>query len=387
VIEVRARERAEFGTDNSRDLVRLLQGIPPGPGLDWVGIVDLARRHGVSPFLFYVLRPHREQVLAEVWPVLQADYYTAAARSLFRERQLEQLLEALDSAGVQVVLLKGAALFKTVYPNPGLRTMGDLDLWVRDQLESAKEALGSLGYVAHSKADRPAALQEAFGGETQMTNSAPRTGLVELQLKVFPGEWLRYAAQIDEAPVWERGVPVDGMRARQLAPEDTVFHVCLHFAINHQLSGFGLRPLLDLELMRNAWQIDWDVVVQRARDWRVATATWLVLDLLASVFGDGDGRLPLRALCPSSLRRRILGRFASARSLLEGRDLRSGPGRFLFLLFLVDRPIDAALLLWHTFFPERQWLTLRYQLEGAPAWRVWLQRLWHPFRVLIRKEV
>jgi hypothetical protein len=210
--------------------------------------------------------------------------------------------------------------------------------------------------------------------------------LVELHWKAFRGEWLRWTTRIDEAPLWARKVPLDGSSATQLAPEDALLHTCLHFSINHQMSGLGLRPFIDLELIRDTYRIDWDTVVQRARAWRVVTATWLVLDRWAALFDHGND-VPVDEFCPSPIRRRILRRFVPFRYLSEGRAWRRGLERRVYLLFMVDRPADAALLLRRTFFPERQWLTLLYGLEGAPAWRIRLQQLVHPFRVFVQGDI
>ena len=129
-----------------RALIRVLRGAPPDPGCDWELVTGLARRHSVSPFLCYVLRQHQDTVPSHLWQELQGDYYAAVASHLLRERQLDQVLEALDGAGVPVVLLKGAALSLSVYPDPALRTMGDLDLWVpRDRLDTARAALNAIG--------------------------------------------------------------------------------------------------------------------------------------------------------------------------------------------------------------------------------------------------
>jgi len=364
-----------------------MMGASPDPGIDWELVNELARRHGVSPFLYRSLYPHQADVPPDVWLALRSNYYASVARHLFRERELEQVLEVLDGAGVPIVLLKGTAWARTVYPDPVLRTMGDLDLWLpRHSLDEARNALGKLGYVAHSKDDRPLALQDEYLGETQLLSDKPGSGLVELHWNVFPGEWLRHAAQIDESPVWERCVPIDGTKARQLASEDAVLNACLHLVVNHQMGGVVLRPLLDLEQLYRELPIDWSIVLQRARDWRVTTATWLLLDLWAKLFDRKDD-IPLSELCPSSFRQRILQRLIPVQLLMEGKTLRRGWERRIFLLFLVDRPADAVRLLWRAFFPERQWITLLYGLEGAPTWRIRLQQLYHPFRVLIRRDV
>jgi hypothetical protein len=44
-------------------------------------------------------------------------------------------------------------------------------------------------------------------------------------------------------------------------------------------------------------------------------------------------------------------------------------------------------LLRQAFFPDRIWLTLRYGLQDAPAWRIWLQRLWHPLRTAFQRNI
>ena len=374
--------------ENLQTLAQLLTGTPPDPSLDWGATIDLARQRGLSPFLFHAVRPFQPRISAEAWQALQGDYYVAVARCLLLERQLQQVLDALEHSQVPIVLLKGAALSRAVYPNPALRTMGDLDIWVpRDRMDTARTALEVLGYRTRSKQDRPPGLQELYLGETQMIRSEPHSALVELHWNVFPGEWLRHTARTDEQPIWERTIPMEGTDARQLSPEDAVLHTCVHFAIGHQLRGLGVRPLLDLELMQTTWAINWDTIAHRAREWQVATATWLILDLWTWLFGHQDRRVCFRALQPSPIRRWLLRKFAFSQLLAESQLLRNGPLRRLFLLLLVDRPVDAVVLLRQALFPEQEWLRLLYGLEDAPAWRVRLQQLWHPIRVLVRGDL
>jgi hypothetical protein len=73
--------------------------------------------------------------------------------------------------------------------------------------------------------------------------------------------------------------------------------------------------------------------------------------------------------------------------IVEGLRISSGPKRFLFLLALVDDPVDAIRLLWQAFFPDRIWLILRYGLQDAPAWRIWVQRLWHPLLTAFQRDI
>ena len=353
---------------------------------EWESFIAFARKSGVAQVLFTYLKLQNISPPPAAAGTIRNIHLASVTRNMKLFHELEKILLAFQTAGIAAVPLKGAWLAETVYSNIALRGMGDVDLWVqRNQLDDASKIMVSLGYSSRSKADRPQALQDAMGGETQLFKTgAP---MVELHWNVFPGEWLRHTARIDEQAIWQRTLPHQGENVRQLSPEDAIIHICVHFAVNHQMSMPGLRTLLDLDCGRQRLNIDWGTVAERARAWRVSTATWLVLRMLSELFGDPEKKLPLQALRPSPFRRRILKRFISPQNLMEGINISNGPKRFVFLLALVDRPADACYLIWRAIMPDRTWLTLRYGLQDAPAWRFWLQRLWHPLRIVWQRKI
>ncbi|MEI8355978.1 MAG: nucleotidyltransferase family protein [Deltaproteobacteria bacterium] len=353
---------------------------------EWEDLIDYARKSSVAQVLFVYLKSQSLSIPPVAAERIRNIYLASAVRNTKLFHELKNILLAFQTAGVTAVPLKGAWLAEKVYSNIALRGMGDVDLWVqRDQLDEARRVMVSLGYASRSKSDRPQELQDALTGETQMFKTgAP---MVELHWNLFPGEWLRHTAFIDEQEIWQRTLPLQGENVRQLSPEDAIIHISVHFAVNHQMSMPGLRTLLDLYCARQKLNIDWVTVAERAKAWRVSTATWLVLRMLAELFGDPERKLPLQELRPSTLRRKILERFISPRIFLEGIDISSGPKRFLFLLALVDRPADAFYLSWRALMPDRTWLTLRYGLQAAPAWRVGLQRLLHPLRIAWKRKI
>lgn len=364
------------------------QGVPAG-GLDesdWDRVIELATRHVMAQVLPACWEAQGTVPPPSVSERIRAIHFACAVRNIRLFHELEIIVRAFQAADITVVPLKGAWLAESAYPDIAKRTMGDVDLWVqRKELDAARRVMESLGYTSRSKEDRPQELQDALTGETQYFKS--NATMVELHWNVFPGEWLRHTARIDERAVWERTLPYKGETVRQLSPEDAILHLCVHLAVNHQMSSIGLRTLLDLDRVRIRWSIDWGTVVQRAREWRVSHATWLVLRMLEEILGDREMRLPLRELGPTPLRRSILRRFISPRKMIEGIHIIRGPKRFLFLLALVDRPAAAFHMIWRAFMPDRTWLTLRYGLKDAPEWRIWLQRLWHPLRMLVQRNV
>jgi hypothetical protein len=352
--------------------------VAPGPGglARWLEKERLdgtdarwLRAQGLAPYTFYRLReagllndlPDKAQL------ELRSAYYQAAAETELHRCELTMVLEVLASVNILPVLFKGAALAYTVYPDPVCRPMGDLDLWVTtDEMPLAQIALGRLGYVAHAKPGRPQAFQMRNHGEVQMAATRPGSGLVELHGGVFPGEWLRRTAQVDDAGLCARAVSATlaGWPARVLSPEDGVIQLAVHMAINHNMAYPWLRGLVDIVLLAQAQSVDWKRVVARARDWRVSTATWLVLQLAADLAGLGQVSWPVTELAPSLLRRWLLSCLVDAESMAEMRNLTAGPLRFVYLLLMVDRARDALHLLSRALWPEREWLQARYGQTG-----------------------
>ncbi len=107
------------------------------------------------------------------WPelrrALQTDQFMAAAEWELHTKTLAQLASALQTVRVTAVLLKGAALALTVYPQRIWRTMSDVDLWVQEEeMDVAVASITELGFAIYSKEDRPIILQRLSQGEIQL---------------------------------------------------------------------------------------------------------------------------------------------------------------------------------------------------------------------------
>ena len=325
-------------------------------GVSWLQAQQLA------PLMWYQCQS-RPDLPLDYRAALRLASYGALADTHLHARELSEVLQVLAAHGVTPVVFKGAALAHSVYPDPVCRLMGDLDLWVTvDEMDRAREALSTAGFVSRTNLTRPPTLLPFNSGEVQLHGTRPGTGLVELHFGVFAGEWLRRTANVDEVAIRNRVQPIIllGQRAHQLAPEDALIQLAVHAAVNHQLSLSALRSLVDVSLLARHAPLDWSVVVQRAREWRIATATWLVLRLAVDLCGLADAAEAVRQLQPSALRRRMIRRFANAESLVEMRDLSKSKWRYVYLLLMVDRKRDAVKLVYRTLWPERDWLIARY---------------------------
>lgn len=342
-----------------------------GPDARWA---EWLRSQGLAP---YTWRRLKETGCAGNLPLdcaalLRGAYYAAAGDAELHRAELSAALACLRQAGITPILFKGAALAYTAYPDPACRPMGDLDLWVTaEAMPVARAALVGLGYAERSKDDRPLAIQAQMSGEVQLVGRAAGQGLIELHWGAFAGEWLRRTAAVEHREIFcrARGAQIAGHEAWIMAPEDALLQLAVHLAVNHQMAYPGARGLLDVALLGRAEQVDWSALAARAREWRVATAAWLVLAMTESLPGLPGSRLAVASLAPATSRQAIIRRFVTEETLLAGKDITGGPRRFAYQLALVDRPQDAARLVGRTLWPERGWLKARYGTAG-PGVRV-----------------
>lgn len=299
------------------------------------------------------------------WPqlaaALQGDLYAAIAQNQLHQANLETITTHFDHH-IPIVLLKGIALGQSVYGGVSYRPMSDLDLWVPAQyLDQAKGFMAQAGFAQDVKEKRPPELQLLSTGETRFYQPRWVQNLVELHLSPFSGWWVKHTTAIDIAAMWQRLEPLPAQPAmRQLAAEDAVIHFAVHTAVNHQFDLHLIRSLVDIALTAQKREVDWQVVAQRARGWRVATAVYTILTLLHQLIGLPELEPALHILRPSWVHRWLFSRILAPGKVINGFVLPHPIFRFPLLLLLVDRPCDMAKILFRTLWPEKAWLQARY---------------------------
>ncbi|MFO7674790.1 MAG: nucleotidyltransferase family protein [bacterium] len=255
---------------------------------DWAAVADLAERHQVAALLYRRLeagdRP--EPVPADARARLRRAYYRTADRNIRRFRQLGPVLCGLRSAGIPVVVLKGALLAELVYGNIALRPMGDADLLVpRAELARARALLVEAGWA------------NAAGDIETACRTYPDLGVFDKQGLWVEVHWtIEQPAspfRIDPAGLWERARParVAGVEVRTLCPEDLLLHLCLHAGYHHEFAA-GLLPFCDIArvIERFRAELDWPGLARTARDWGAGRYAGLGLEL---------ARVLLRARVPA----------------------------------------------------------------------------------------
>ena len=256
---------------------------------DWFVFTRLGRQEGVAPLIHWKWKQQGappstpEQVLSD----LATSYYQTAANNAILFRELERIQEALSAAGVPVIVLKGAALATTVYPDPALRPMGDIDLLVRRELlEQASEIVRGLGFQPASEAPelRPGLLNLVSYG-IELIDESLDTCLVELHWNLIGGKASRYQPDLDW--FWNQidSIDLDGINVSILNPTASFLYLAAHLSYKHVLLKPEKEKLIrilwfyDLFRLWTIWgdRIDWKELVDSAHSfsWGVGLAAAL----------------------------------------------------------------------------------------------------------------
>lgn len=167
----------------------------------------------------------------------------AVSRSARLMAATERITAALDEAGIAYVPLKGAVL-SHYYPEPWYRTSCDLDLLVREE-----------------DLERALALIEAREGARR----ARRT-YHDVSLTLADGSHVELHFSLAEnvptmdrvlARAWEHAHPVrDGACRHAFTEAFLAFYAMAHTAYHFKHGGCGVRPLLDLYLLKQNAVLD-----------------------------------------------------------------------------------------------------------------------------------
>jgi hypothetical protein len=359
--------------------------------IDWTRLMTAVGGWGVGPLVFAAFREIADRVPPEVLQPLQAVYLGSAAANTAFLGAVQHVLAALNAARIPTIVLKGIQLAGQVYPNVALRSMADVDLLVAPaDLDAACRVVEALGYRWQPDEDgfsRPFA--ERYIGEVALFRDGPFPERVEIHGQLLTLSWFRRTTRLDLAEVWDRAQPirVDGQTGLQLSPEDTLLYLCVHLTVGH--NARHLPGLVDIAcwIAHHGDRMGWDALVERARRYRLRTATYLGLFLARSLVQADVPVRVLRQLAPSWVRRRAilsavpLERGTNDRSPLLDPDTRLfGNDRVRFLaMLLVDRPWDLPGMVAYGVFPGRDWIAERYSVRGRL--RTLGYCVWHPWRV------
>jgi hypothetical protein len=340
-------------------------------GLDWNYIIENALQHGIAPLLYHNLSGLAdERVPEKVVEYLRKLYNGNVARNMLLYDELSKVLKTFKHAGIEVIVLKGAALAETSYRDIGLRPFSDVDILVREEdLQRAKKNLSELGYILDEDVS-PERYNEEFGCDLYY---AGKVNILEIHWDIVRKTWSDRYTRIEIERIWERAVPakIVGVDTLVLSPEDTLLHFCVHLPRHRYNRLIWLCDIL--EVIEHS-DIDWDYVIKSAEKYRTKAYMYYGLHFTDELLGCDIPEKVLKELKPSRFETTV---YSSALKdvLSRGRKIISA---FMMNILLIDRFQDRLRFLWEYVFPAVESLARMYSVSGK---KVYLYYIVHPAHV------
>jgi hypothetical protein len=211
------------------------------------------RTRMLDPFIYHCLKDFQDNphVPDETVAELEQVYYQTAASNIKKLYSATKILQIFHQEGIFAIPLKGMALIETVYKNPAIRPMADIDLLIRQEdAQKVKDILINMGYP----------YIDSYRGSINFADS--ENEVFDLHSKFTRFEVLFH---IDYAEIYSRlrKINFNGqIRVGVLCPEHQLIHIALHLAPG-LYSGLNFINLIDMYylIIDQDCPFDWEYLI------------------------------------------------------------------------------------------------------------------------------
>ena len=231
------------------ELIRAqINGTVPAPVPDEVSVeqlIEIACKHQmVYPILGAVIKlPLLEEQLSDIRLLM----HQSMIKTLQQVYEVKELQNAFEQAGVKHQMLKGS-IMKSIYTNPQMREMGDIDCMIYDEtLEKAEYVATQLGYQ-------------------KKKDIAHHAVFVKDSSLVLEMHWDLYEKTVDKEQYdyykqWKHARLVQGKEYEyEFSKEDFYVYLISHMAKHFYEEGCGIRNLLDIYVYQKKYETEMDYV-------------------------------------------------------------------------------------------------------------------------------
>jgi len=256
------------GDAAARALARLHGRVP------WREVVAELQRLHLGPLFHLGLHAFpalRARVPDPVAETLRRGAHAEAARITQLERACADVVTAAAAAGIPVLLLKGLALEKLLYPSAAARPMDDVDLLVddgdRDRLTALLHGWGYRNDLRGEEDFYVPGSAYSIDLHTRLVNAT--------RIPARQGLW-----SVSFEDLWERSqtIMLSGVPVRTLGPHDTLMHLVIHTVHHHGLGG--MLWMVDLLAGLRTWLLSPGDAIDAPP--AVRRSLWYCLEVLAS---------------------------------------------------------------------------------------------------------
>ncbi|MFB2880457.1 nucleotidyltransferase family protein [Floridanema aerugineum] len=333
--------------------LQVAREIATNKDLNWDNLCEFVYIEALTPLLYRILR-NEDWLPENVKIEWRNAYYQNACRNTLLLRELGNVLQNLADVGVDVIVLKGAALAEKVYGDIAARQMVDLDLLIKpEDLAIVRKVIANLGYQLAG-----VEMQSGFNEEFRNEEIHWKHGLVNVNLDLH---WklvspVYYQRTFLTDWFWETAIPtkISGSPAFILGNEAQIVYLCAHLMLHH--GGNSLLWLHDIAeaIAFSPTQIDWDLVISKAQTYNLVLSVQQILLRVADEWKaeiPGNVRSQLATLKPSWEEIRAYS-WQNQTMVLRLFDDLAGAKDWLTRLHIA----------WDTLFPSRAYMQHRYEI-------------------------
>lgn len=331
--------------------------------IDWDCFLKKARENGISAIVYLKLNEKKNDyrnIPSIIFEEFKKDYYVNATKNTLIFEGLGKVLQAFNKTGLQVIVLKGAALAEIVYGNLALRPMSDIDLLVKkEDLLRIDEQLKIQGYLPSDGSVKDINFSSAY--LTTLDYRSPSKNLPSFHIhwhfvnSSIPNE--SYITYIKMEDIWQDAekTKIANVETLVMAPHHLVIHLSEHaLRVTHSLSKFCF--FCDINEAINFYQerLDWDQLIKDSFKFNLNRMVYLSLYFASKFLATKIPEDVLLKLIPK--------RFSMCEKIFMNSV--SNNNRFPGLSYLVHLSMNKGLLkkmkfVGRTLFPPRQVIAQR----------------------------
>ncbi len=351
--------------------------------LDWDLLNGMTMREGLSGLVYHAWKEGQRpaNIPISLFAKFGAIFLQNQQKFSYIQTELiTRIAPALGEAGLKMIIMKGADLAGSLYPQTGLRPMVDLDCLVsQSALSPSTAVLSALGYVEDRNhmtlpwrgfqelhvVMRLPNTPQSIRLELHFTLLNARRDFFELNMEWFFSQTKPFYSNL----LNENNTSHDSLLTFTASAQ--LLHLSLHLMMAHGIGGSDLLHFYDIHLLLERWgsQINWEELLAAARDMNLDYAIFAAVEGCAERFNTPVP--PALAHPPSGRRVQPLKKFIESRNTPIPKTTLE-----YYLRELSDRPILSQIVVGLRFvFPKPEYMRWVYKIEPT-----WLWPLSYPLR-------
>ena len=204
-------------------------------------------------------------------------------------QELDKIAEKFSSENISLLALKNTGIARGIYPYLAESPMGDIDVLINSkQFKEAHKIMIESGYLLDDRSpfkimDYETAYRNG-GTEYKCKLKDGSILWIELQWRAVSGRRILLDQEPSFNDLLEKSIPIDNSQVRLLSPEDNLLQVCLHTAKHSFVRAPGFRLHTDVERIVSAYDIDWELFLNKVALMRVKTPVYISLFIPHKLF-------------------------------------------------------------------------------------------------------